>query len=69
MKEEDNKKHHPTLLLVIVYDVCPLAYVVLCFFGISGPSFGVEFGEGDATKQKSLKRSAFSLNHSKAFSE
>ena len=29
---------------------------------------GTEFWEGDATKQKSVKRSAFSLNHSKAFS-
>ena len=28
-----------------------------------------EFGEGDATKQKSVKRSAFSLNEGRAFSE
>ena len=31
--------------------------------------FGTEFGEGDATKQKSVKRSAFPLNEGKAFSE
>ena len=30
---------------------------------------GTEFGEGDAPKQKSVKRSAFSLNEGKAFSE
>ena len=27
----------------------------------------MEFGEGDATKQKSVKRSAFALNEDKAF--
>ena len=32
-------------------------------------AFGTEFGEGDEMKQKSMKRSAFSLNHVKAFSE
>ena len=31
--------------------------------------FGAEFWEGDATKQKSVKRSAFSLNGFQAFSE
>ena len=30
---------------------------------------GAEFGEGNATKQKSVKRSAFSLNEGKAFNE
>ena len=30
---------------------------------------GAEFWEGDATKQKSVKRSAFSLNGVQAFSE
>ena len=35
-----------------------------------GPtSVGREFWEGDATKQKSVKKSAFSLNEGKAFSE
>ena len=34
-----------------------------------GGGVGVEFGEGDATKQKSVKRSTFSLNEGKAFSE
>ena len=33
------------------------------------PIFGTEVGEGDATKQKSVKRSAFSLNEGKAFRE
>ena len=33
------------------------------------PPIGTEFGEGDAAKQKSVKRSAFSLNQSEAFSE
>ena len=33
------------------------------------PRVGTEFGEGDVTKQKPLKRSAFSLNEGKAFSE
>ena len=32
-------------------------------------SVEIELGEGDATKQKSVKRSAFSLNEGKAFSE
>ena len=31
--------------------------------------FGLEIGEGDATNQKSMKKSAFSLNEGKAFSE
>ena len=31
--------------------------------------FGTEFGEGDATKQKSVKKSDVSLNEGKAFSE
>ena len=30
---------------------------------------GMEFGEGDATKQKSMKKSAFSLNEGKVFNE
>ena len=30
---------------------------------------GTEFGQGDATKQKSVKRSVFSLNEGRAFSE
>ena len=29
----------------------------------------MEFGEGDATKQKSVENSAFPLNEGKAFSE
>ena len=34
-----------------------------------GYIFGVEFGEAAAMKQKSVKRSVFSLNEGKAFSE
>ena len=30
---------------------------------------GMEFGEGDATKQKAVKKSAFSLNEGQAFGE
>ena len=33
------------------------------------PTVGTEFWEGDATKQKSVKKSAFSLNGVQAFSE
>ena len=33
------------------------------------PTFGTEFGEGDATKEKSVKRSGFALTEGKAFSE
>ena len=36
---------------------------------VSAPKFGAELGEGDETMQKSVKRSAFSLNEGKAFSE
>ena len=37
---------------------------------MTGPTIvGAEFGEGDATKQKSVKRSAFSLNQGRQFSE
>ena len=52
------------------------------FIGSSSPCFfpnirklekavavGTEFGEGDAMKQTSVKKSAFSLNEGKAFSE
>ena len=42
--------------------VCPL----LSFLG---QIIGIEFGEGDATKQKSVKKSPPSLNECKAFSE
>ena len=38
-------------------------------FGGFPHSFGMEFGEGDATKQKSVKKSAVSLNGVRAFSE
>ena len=37
--------------------------------GFWGALIGTEFGEGYATKQKSVKRSAFSLNEGTAFSE
>ena len=42
----------------------------LPFHGFGGPHFvGMEMGEGDATKQTSVKTSAFSLNEGKAFNE
>ena len=36
---------------------------------LSAECVGAEFWEGEATKQKSVKRSAFSLNGVQAFSE
>ena len=42
------------------------SYLLFCW---DFPLIGTEFGEEDATKQKSVKKSAFSLNEGKAFSE
>ena len=39
------------------------------FAGHLATPFGMGFGEGDAMKRNSVKRSAFSLNEGKAFSE
>ena len=59
------------LSMTIMVAAC-LWYVVgmkLVMPSVKFPQVGAEFWEGDATKQKSMKRSAFSLNGFQAFSE
>ena len=49
-------------MVVVTFGLRPLFY-------IEDVPFGTQFGEGDAMKQKSAKRSAFSSHEGRAFSE